>query len=134
MRHVVLICGIAAALHGLAPLAVASEPPPRTYPERFQTPASEAERAARCAVVRERSGRLRAAMQDGSIVSRLDWVRVYERKSGRFLEEQCGDVDHNGLALSAVAERSGKVIGSPQAEPEHQAEPGHQAEPEHHAE
>ena len=95
-----------------AGVALASEPPPRTYPERFDVPQSTAERDARCAVVRTRSARIRAAMQDGSLISRLNWVRVYERRTERFLEEQCGDVDERGMALSAEAARSGKIVGA----------------------
>ena len=115
-------CVIGGGLIGGAPLAVASEPPPQTYPERFDTPASAAERDTRCSMLRDRSARIRAAMQDASIVSRLNWVRVYERKTERFLQEQCGDVDEHGLALSAKAERSGKVIGSPAPAAEQHAE------------
>ena len=114
---------VATALAG-ARSVFASEPPPRTYPERFDTPKDAAERDAQCTVLRARSTRLRAAMQDGSIVSRLNWVRVYERRAERFLEEQCGDVDERGLPLSAMAERSGNVVGSPSSSAE--------AESEHH--
>ena len=119
---VIAVTVIALTVLGNAQIVSASEPPPQSYPERFATPSNAAERDAQCAVLRARSTRIRAALQGDSIVSRLNWVRVYERKAERFLEEQCGDVDDRGVALSAVAQRSGKVIGSPLPQSEAPAE------------
>ena len=90
----------------------AGKPHP-TYPERQEVPANDAEREAKCTLLRARTERLGNTLGEGSLLSRLDFVRVYQRSSERFLEEQCGDVDADGNALSHVAARSGRIKGSP---------------------
>ena len=90
----------------------AGKPHP-TYPERQELPASDAERAAKCTLLRERTQRLGDSLSERGLLSRLDFVNVYQRSSQRFLEEQCGDVDGDGNALSHTALRSGKIKGSP---------------------
>jgi hypothetical protein len=132
----VVLCTLAAGLLAATPALAAGKPHP-TYPERQEVPADTAERDAKCVTLRERTQRLGDTMANpNSLLARLDIVRVYHRSSERYLEEQCGDVDANGYALSHRTERSGIVKGSPAPEDGHHggghaapahAEPGHGA-------
>ncbi len=108
-----ILCAFAAGLLAAAPALAAGKPHP-TYPERQEVPADTAERDAKCATLRERTQRIGDSMANpNSLLARLDIVRVYHRSSERYLEEQCGDVDADGYALSHRTERSGVVKGSP---------------------
>ena len=93
--------------------ANAAGKPHPTYPERQEVPASDAEREAKCNELRARTAQLRARLGERGLLSRLNFVLVYQRSSERYLDEQCGDVDADGNALSHVAVRSGKIKGSP---------------------
>lgn len=114
MAAVALTAGLPMAVAVLAgnPAMAAGKPHP-TYPERQEVPADATEREAKCVELRERTQKLGDSMGAHSLLGRLDFVRVYHRSAERYLEEQCGDVDANGFALSHRTERSGIIKGSP---------------------
>ncbi len=109
----------------------AGKPHP-TYPERQDVPANDAEREAKCSLLRMRTEQLGDRLGERGLLSRLDFVHVYHRSSERFLLEQCGDVDADGNALSHLAARSGKIKGSP-APVSHDGEHDSPAHPAHDA-
>lgn len=97
-----------------APLvATAAGKPDSRYPERLEVPADSAEREAKCELLRARTARTGGWLGANSWPGRLDAVRAYHRAAQRYLQEQCGDVDAGGRALSHRAERSGRILGTP---------------------
>lgn len=109
MRHLpVLLFVLAAPL-----VATAAGKPHSPYPERLEVPADAAEREAKCELLRARTARTGGWLGANSWLGRLGAVHTYHRAAQRYLQEQCGDVDASGHALSHRAERSGRILGTP---------------------